>query len=152
MSSRNLNIAVVTCCLFLAACAVSPNNEDKGRVVGGIVGGVLGSQIGSGTGQTVAAVAGTLLGVLIGGHIGHHMDEHDRANIAYSLEHTGTGTARPWRNPDTGSSYTVTPTKTYQHQGAPCREFIVNGSVDGRVEQLHGTACRENDGRWRILK
>lgn len=152
MSSKNVYVIAVVWSFLLTACANQPTNESKGQVIGGIVGGVVGSQIGSGTGQTVAAVAGTLLGVLIGGHIGHHMDEHDRANIAYSLEHTGTGTARPWRNPDTGSSYTVTPTRTYQHQGAPCREFVVAGNVDGRSEQLYGTACRENDGRWRILK
>jgi len=135
--------------LALTACENPPTKEQKGAVAGAVVGGVVGSTIGGGTGRTVAIVAGTVAGALIGGNIGRKMDEADRLKAAQALEKTPTGQRSTWRNPDTGNSYTVTPTRTYEASGTPCREYTVDATVDGKPDKVKGTACRQPDGSWK---
>lgn len=36
--------------------------------------------------------------------------------------------------------------------GQYCREFLQTVTVGGRSEQAYGTACRQPDGAWRIVK
>ena len=119
-------------------------------VIGGILGGVLGSQVGGGRGRTAATIAGTIIGASIGGAIGRSMDSTDRLKLGHSLETVRTGVPTTWRNPDTDSTYTVVPTRTYDSQAGPCREYSINGIIAGRNERVYGTACRQQDGSWRI--
>jgi surface antigen len=133
----------------LPGCETPPTKEQKGTVAGAVVGGVVGSTIGGGTGRTVAIVAGTIAGAVIGGKIGQKMDEADKLKAAQALESTPTGQATTWKNPDTGASYTMTPTKTVESATGPCRDFTVNGTVDGKAEMVTGTACRQADGSWK---
>jgi len=150
MRSRTLKIAVAaTFALALAACENPPTKEQKGTVAGAVVGGVVGSTIGGGTGRTVAIVAGTIAGAVIGGRIGNKMDEADKLKAAQALESTPTGQSSTWKNPDTGATYTVTPTKTTEAPAGPCRDFTVVGTVDGKPETLQGNACRQPDGSWK---
>src|SRR5881394_736057 len=135
--------------LALAACETPPTQKQTGTVAGAVIGGVVGSTIGGGTGRTVAIIAGTVAGAVIGGKIGQKMDEADKLKAAQALESTPTGQATTWKNPDTGASYTMTPTKTYESGGTPCRDFNVNATVDGKPEVVQGTACRQADGSWK---
>src|SRR4051812_9603671 len=135
--------------MALAACETPPTKEQKGAVAGAVVGGVVGSTIGGGTGRTVAIVAGTVAGALIGGNIGSKMGEADKLKAAQALESTPTGQHATWRNPDTGAQYTVTPTRTQETAAGPCRDFTMNGDIDGKAEKISGTACRQADGSWR---
>src|SRR5438270_4892704 len=123
---RNIALALVAA-LSLAACENPPTREQKGGMAGAVVGGVVGSTIGGGTGRTVAIVAGTLAGAVIGGNIVRKMDEADRLKAAQALETTRTGEHTSWTNPDSGASYTMTPTRTYEAKGEPCRDFTVDG-------------------------
>ena len=141
--------ALVAGTLALAGCENPPTKEQTGTVAGAVVGGVVGSTIGGGTGRTVAIVAGTIAGAVIGGRIGQKMDEADKLKAAQALESTPTGQPSSWRNPDTGNTYTMTPTKTYDAGGQPCREFTVIGTVDGKNEKVTGEACRQADGSWK---
>jgi surface antigen len=140
---------LVAVALALAACETPPTKEQKGTVAGAVVGGVVGSTIGGGTGRTVAIVAGTVAGAVIGGRIGQKMDEADRLKAAQALEQTRTGEHTSWKNPDTGAQYTMTPTRTYEAKGEPCRDFTVDGVVDGKAEKIQGSACRQQDGSWK---
>ena len=126
-------------------------NEQVGQAVGGALGGLLGAQVGSGTGQIAAAVAGGLLGAYFGGNVGRTMDEVDRRNARDTLERNPTGQTSTWQNPDTGNTYAVTPTQTYQDSGRPCRDYTTEAWIDGRRETIKGTACREPDGTWRTV-
>lgn len=146
-------IAVIATSLVAMGCASNPDrrNEETGRVVGGILGGVLGSQVGDGDGRTAAIIAGTLIGAHIGGSVGRNMDENDRARAAQSLESSRTGTSTEWRNPDTGYQYEMTPTRTYQTESGPCREYTMEAVINGRNETVYGTACRQSDGSWRVM-
>jgi surface antigen len=132
----------------LAGCQ-EVRNEQVGQVVGGALGGLVGSQIGGGSGQIAAAVAGGLLGFYLGGNIGRTMDEVDRQRAYSSLERTPTGQTSSWQNPDTGNSYAVTPTRTYETQGQPCRDYTTEAWIDGQRDTVKGTACRQPDGTWR---
>lgn len=149
MLPKSIVARVVCGCLILSGCAAPATQEQTGMVVGGVLGGALGSGIGGGSGRTTATAAGAILGAILGGSVGRSMDERDRIQIAHALESGHTGTPSHWRNPDSGNQYSVTPTRTYDSRGTPCREFTVNGVVGGKKEQIYGNACRQADGSWR---
>lgn len=153
MNSKLFVVVLVATAFVATGCATDSGrrNEQSGAVIGGVIGGLLGSQVGDGDGRTAAIIAGTIIGASIGGAVGRNMDENDRARTAYSLEHARTGEPTEWQNPDTGYQYEMTPTKTYQSETGPCREFTVEAVIDGRNETVYGTACRQSDGSWRVM-
>lgn len=134
---------------LLAGCESPPSKRDTGMVIGGIIGGVIGQEMGRGEGRTAATIIGTLAGAAVGGTIGRQMDEQDRLKTAHALETVRTGVPSQWVNPDTGGRYTVVPTRTYEGQTGPCREYTVDAVIGGKAERVHGTACRLADGSWR---
>jgi surface antigen len=98
-----------------------------------------------------------LIGGLLGGALGNALDQRDRrlANETYqrSLETGRTGSSSTWRNPDSGHSGTITPTRTYEGaSGQHCREFQQTVTVGGKTEEAYGTACRQPDGSWKIVQ
>ena len=151
MTTKTLIASAMTALLLASGCTTAPTKEQTGTVVGGLLGGVLGSQVGGGHGQTAATIIGALAGGLIGGAVGRSMSETDKLKSAQALETTRTGEGAQWRNPDTGHQYTVTPTRTYQSADGPCRDYRMNGVIDGRTEVIQGTACRQNGGNWRVI-
>ena len=148
MTKAKLTIAAAAV-LALAACENPPTKQQTGAVGGAVIGGVVGSTIGGGTGRTVAIIAGTVAGAVIGGKIGQKMDEADKLKAAQALESAPTGQPTTWTNPDTGTRYTMTPTKTYEASAGPCRDFTVDANVEGKPEKVSGTACRQSDGSWK---
>ncbi len=135
--------------LGLSACA-SLNQEDTGTLAGGMIGGLVGSRFGGGSGQVVAAGAGALIGAYLGGQIGKTMDRQDRMRMERALETSKTGQSVSWKNPDSGASYTVRPSKTYYHHSKPCRKFSTTAFINGKKEVVHGKACRDSRGRWQM--
>lgn len=136
----------------LAGCAAPGGpNETGGTIVGGVLGGALGSQVGGGRGRTAATVIGALIGANIGANVGRSMDGNDRARTAQVFEVAPTGQSTQWVNPDTRNQFTVTPTRTYESAGAPCREYTMKAVVGGRPDDVYGTACRQPDGSWKIV-
>ncbi len=149
-------LAGLTAVLLLAGCADFQNNPKRsvGTLLGGGVGTLLGSQLGSGGGQLAAVAIGTLGGAFLGSELGRSLDRADRLHMQQSsqraLEHNRSGLASTWRNPDTGHSGIVTPTRTYRDTaGRPCRDFQQTVAIDGRTDLAHGTACRQPDGTVR---
>lgn len=134
------------CIISLSAC--NATKQDIGTVIGAGSGALIGSQIGGGKGQLAAVAIGTLLGGYIGGNIGSNMDELDRYRTSDALETAPTGRTVAWKNPDSGIDYHVTPTRTYEQDTGPCRDYTTEAIIDGRPEILHGTACRQSDGSW----
>jgi surface antigen len=136
----------------LALAATACTNEQTGQVVGGILGGVAGHQVGGGNGRTVATVVGTIAGSIIGGNVGRSMDDTDRLKAHHSLEYNRTNESSHWHNPDSGTDYSMTPTRTYRTDGGQhCREYITDVVVGGRRESAYGTACRQPDGSWKVV-
>ena len=135
---------------LLGGCAM--NQEQGGAVLGGMAGAAVGSAVGRGSGQVAAVILGALLGSVAGANIGRHMDEQDRVRAAQVFESYPTGSAGSWRNPDTGDDYAVTPTRTYETAQGPCREFTMQATINGRPDMVYGTACRQPDGTWKVVR
>ena len=136
----------------LAGCA-GGQKETVGTVLGGAIGGIAGSHVGGGHGRTAGIIVGTLIGALVGQDIGRTLDDADELRAAYALEKNKTGQPSRWVNPDNGNQVTVTPTKTYQvASGEYCREYQTEVVVGGKTEQAYGTACRQPDGQWKIVR
>lgn len=155
------NIIVSFSVLALVACAQPGSGQggvtkqQVGTIAGAVGGAFAGANLGKGKGKTLGIAAGTLLGAYIGSEIGASLD---RADIAYynqtsqsALEKTAVGNVSEWKNPDSGNSGTITPTKTFQTaEGQYCREFTQTINVGGKTEDAYGTACRQPDGAWKI--
>ncbi|HZS81843.1 MAG TPA: glycine zipper 2TM domain-containing protein [Stellaceae bacterium] len=123
-----------------------------GAALGGAAGGLVGSHIGHGSGRTAATVGGVLVGILVGGSIGRAMDEVDQACVGQVLERVPDRETIVWQNPG-GGDYWVTPMRTYEASaGRYCREYETRALIGGRRQTVLGTACREPDGAWRIIR
>lgn len=134
----------------IIACTENPN-RDAGIATGAIVGGILGHQVGKGHGRAWATGIGMLAGAYIGGNIGASMDRQDRINSQRALETYADDRPSSWTNPNTGNSYTVTPTNTYETASGPCREYTTEAMVGGKPETIYGKACRQADGSWQAV-
>jgi surface antigen len=144
--------------LLLSGCADWQNSpkQSVGTLVGAAAGGLVGSQFGGGTGKLAATGAGVLLGGLLGSETGRSLDRADRLAMQQTtqstLERTPTGISTPWRNPDTGNYGTVTPMRTTENGNSVCREYQQTVTVGGQTQEGYGTACRQPDGTWRIVR
>ena len=143
---------------ILTACASIPGGDRSKTIIGGFggaaAGGLLAAAVG---GDTAGVIAGTLIGGLIGGAIGDRLDAADRREAREaaqnSLENSRSGTATAWKNPDSGNSGTITPSRTFQMaDGQYCREFQQTIIIAGEENQGFGTACRQTDGSWKIVQ
>ncbi len=144
ISSAFLMLALAV--LILSGCA---SQQQKGTIIGGVTGALIGSVIGDGSGQNVAIAAGAIAGSLIGSSIGQRFDEQDQGRIAYSMERNQRSS---WTNSTTGHRYTVMPSSTFAPSSSNrhCREFTVDTEIGNRTESAYGTACRQDDGSWKI--
>lgn len=159
MIAKKVGIALVVAAT-LGACA---QQDDGGSGIGtktaiGALGGAAGGGlIAAAAGGGGAAIAGgVILGGLLGGALGNYLDNQDKKMAAQTtdkaLESSPTGQTSAWKNPDSGHSGTVTPTRTFKNaQGQDCREFQQTITVGGKTEQGYGTACRDAEGNWRIV-
>ncbi len=158
--ARSLVIATVLS--LIVGCA---SRAQTGAVIGGTVGAMAGSTWGpghgrghmgwgrpSGGGGLTTIVIGAAIGGMIGAIIGREMDEQDRLRTAQVLEYNRTGEASTWVNPDKETAYTVVPTRTYDAAQGPCREFSTQANIGGKTQEIYGTACRQADGSWKVIK
>ncbi len=155
---RRFAAIVLAFALVFSGCAPTTGpTEGAGTIIGAGTGALLGAQVGSGRGRLVAVAVGTLAGALMGQEVGRSLDRADQLamerNAQQALEYNRTQQPSTWRNPDTGNSGAITPVKTFQTaQGQYCREYIQTVTIAGQEQQAYGTACRQPDGTWLIVK
>ena len=147
MKTNKLTI-ILAISLGMISCA-DLNNQSIGTITGGAVGGLIGSRFGGGAGRVAAAAGGTIIGAYLGGRVGQTMDRLDAMNLQNTLETKSTGNKAVWTNPDSGNAYTVTPTSTYYSNSRPCRKYQMTAKIDGKLETINGTACRQQYGSWK---
>ena len=155
--------------LLLAGCADMEGNPKQtlGTLGGAGLGALIGSQIGGGKGQLAAVAMGTLGGAWAGSEIGKSLDKADKLyeqrNARWKVRwprlpptdgtYSKIAQTSTWRNPDSGNSGTITPTRTYKtDDGGYCRDFETTIYVDGSDETAIGRACRQTDGTWKIIQ
>lgn len=144
--------------LTFSGCASNMGpKEQGGTIIGGATGALVGSQIGSGRGRVLGVAIGALAGGLLGREIGTRLDRRDQIEMEraaqYSLENTRIDDRYEWRNPDTGNYGYFTPKKTFQTaEGHYCREYQQTVFIGGEPNEAYGTACRQPDGSWKIVK
>jgi len=157
-NTTKLTAGLLALALLASSCSTMTQGiEDNPKaVLGGLLGAAAGAGIaaaaGGGAGAIVGAAAG---GALIGGFVGNRLDNRDKRMAAEAaqraFESSNTGQSTVWRNPDSGNSGSVTPTRTYQlANGQYCREYRQTIVVGGEQHQAYGTACRQADGTWKI--
>jgi len=152
--ARALAALMVALSIPLSSCT----KEETGTLLGAIGGAAIGSAIGGdnhGTGKVIAVAAGTLAGAYIGKEMGKSLDRADRIAMEkqtqYTLENNTSGQASTWHNPDSGNSGTITPQPAYTNKAEEyCREYQQTVTVGGKTETAYGTACRQEDGTWKI--
>lgn len=111
---------------------------------------VLGNELKSASSARMGAFGGSIAGPLVPNAIGARMDMVDQNCVGRILEFAPDSRRVYWRSPDSGVTYAVVPTRTYQNAlGAYCREFHTSASNGSHLQQLHGVACRRTDGTWR---
>ena len=145
--------------LVLSGCADMSENETAGTILGGVVGGVVGNTFGKGSGKTAATALGAVMGATVGRNIGSSLDETSRrqagAAAHEALDTAAVGESISWENPDnTGGPAYGSATVTRQgadREGRTCREFQQTVIIGGREEQSYGTACRDDNGDWKIV-
>lgn len=123
--------------------------ELLGSVLGGVAGAAAGTQIGKGGGRLVAVAGGTILGIIVGGALGRAMDRQDLNCVGQVLEHAADRQQVAWTAPE--GAYAVQPVSTFRSAGAYCREYVTRATIGGREQTVHGTACRQPDGAWRLM-
>ena len=92
---------------------------------------------------------------MVGSELGRSLDRADMvfAQQANTRAHTApVGESIAWNNPDTGNSGSVTPVRDGQDAaGSYCREYEQTIYVGGQQETGTGIACKQPDGRWKIV-
>ncbi len=131
----------------LMACAELPGSK---RTQGAVAGGAGGAVIGGATKGTTGALVGGLIGAGLGYLIGWGWEEYDARQLNDTLETNPEGQASTWTNPNTGKAYTATPVATKTQGAQPCRDVRIEPAEGGR-EPVVATACREQDGSWRLV-
>ena len=150
-------LALVLLAAVLAGCDPTTGMVGPKATVGGLGGAAAGGLLAAGVGGSPAGIAaGVILGGLIGGAIGDRMDAADRREAQQAatraLETAPAGSSVAWRNPDSGNSGAITPTRTYQAaSGQYCREYQQTITIDGQQHRAYGTACRQPDGSWQVV-
>jgi surface antigen len=132
-------------------CRDSGTGAALGAAAGGTAGALIGATSTHGHQQWAATAGGAILGILLGGTVGHAVDTLDQSCAAEAVAYGPVGQPVGWASPANGTQYQVTPVRQYAYQGTTCREYMANAAVDGRWQQVRGTACLQPDGSWRVV-
>lgn len=121
-----------------------------GAVGGGSVSGLACSRLGRGNGKVAITAACALAGGIAGLGIGNAMD---RANTQQqdTMFRSPPGSQFRYQDPQSGSRGNLLILQPTTDNGSYCREFQHEAYVGGRMERMHGKACQQSDGSWRIV-
>jgi surface antigen len=129
--------------VLLIATTACATESQTGTAVGAGGGALIGGLAGGGTG----AIVGAALGGLLGYGVGRTQEIENERRVQASLD---AGQPMSWSNPS-GFAYTTQPGPVFYQGPTPCRDFTMYSNRQGTPVQMAGTACREPDGRWRVV-
>jgi surface antigen len=144
-------ILLVSTCL-LVGCRSPGEKESVGTIMGATAGGVIGGQFGHGGGAVVGAAIGAIAGSIVGNALGREVDESEAraANDAFArASRSRNGDIVYWENGRVGHWGTYRPLRDgHSTYGNYCREYAMASNINGRIERVYGTACRQPSGVW----
>lgn len=142
--TSGLLAATLSSSILLSGCG-SVSNEQSHSIAGSVLGGIVGRQFGSGDGREIMTIVGAVVGGLIGGDMGRGLDQHDQRRVSQTLETAPNHRKVAWNNPNTNTQYAITPVNG---AGQQCRDYVMDAWIDGRMQQVKGRACKNNQGQW----
>lgn len=139
-----------------APAAVSAPSKPLPVLDGGLGQYAMGGLLGGPNGDAGTVTGISIKGALLQGPFVTYLERSDidRAykSASHTLETQPSGQTRIWRNPRNGHWGTMTPTRTYLNaEGWYCREYRQTVTIGGQEHQAGGTACRSDDGVWRVV-
>ena len=139
--------------------STAPSDQGPKQAIGTVTGMVIGGKIAKdltkdSSKRNFWTLAGVTLGAFLGNEIGASMDKTDilmaQNARAFALENNKINSKAAWKNPDSGNSGVIYPTRTYTSGDQPCREFTQEINIGGTIQTGYGKACRMADGSWDI--
>jgi surface antigen len=100
---------------------------------------------------TVSAEAQLLFGSRLGE--AHYQGDDTKIIMqvgADMLRNAPDGESRPWSNPQTGNSGTITILRSYKRGNLPCRDAQVNSQLKERNVVYVLPVCQVADGSWKF--
>jgi surface antigen len=93
--------------------------------------------------------------LLFGSRLGQAFHQGDDTKIimqvgADMLRNAPDGESRPWSNPQTGHSGTITLLRSYRRGNMPCRDAQLNSQLKERNVVCVLPVCQVADGSWKI--
>lgn len=155
-------VALTLAAFALAGCAQGSsgggwNKQDTGTALGAVAGAAAGAAIGGKDDWWWAAGLGALAGGVVGNQVGAYLDRQDQQtaynNANYALNNVPDGQSAKWSNPGNSTSGYTKPVETAQNNtGQTCRTFQTGFTAQGQSQSGTGTACRQPDGTWKIVR
>jgi surface antigen len=159
---KRIKIFAILSCILSTSCTLTSTSSSEqgpkqalGTVTGMVIGGKIANDLAEGSSKkNFWTIAGVTLGAFMGNEIGASMDKTDilmaQNTRNFALENNKVNSQATWKNPDTGNSGVIYPTKTYVTGNQPCREFTQEINIDGNIHTAYGKACRMADGSWQL--
>lgn len=143
---------LVSASSILAGCVSDPytggiTNETAGTVGGAATGAIIGATIAKN--DVAGALLGAAVGGVIGNRIGANLDAESRQRY-WSAQNRALeyGSDEEWANDERGDRGHISAGRPYYQGQRMCRPYQSTVWINGRGEQLNGTACRNPDGTW----
>ena len=142
--------------IFINSCAEKEDSKLLGQLIGSVAGAYLGSKVGSGISKNIATVVGGTVGFLIGGKIVELLDNEERNDfnetINNSLNENSDNISKEWKSKKKiGTKGKVTPLNTYKIDNNTCRDFVKIIDQDNKKYEEKSTACRDENGNWKVI-
>lgn len=155
--NKFLMALVLTFAVSSIGCASTgqQNGTMGGAVVGGAVGAIVGNAVDCRGCALIGGLVGAMAGGYTGGQIGRRMDAYDASRAQRAVNSLPNGAVESWQNPDTNMLYDIKPTRTFKSTstGDFCREVTIGeAKVGGEREEVYATACRNDDGSWKMQR
>ena len=140
----------------LLGCSSKEDNKFIGQILGSAAGAYLGSKIGSGVSNNLAIILGGAVGLLIGGKIAEALDRDEQLdlnnNVHESLEENKDYEITEWTSKkNKEKTAKIIPLNKYDIDEETCRDFKKIVSSEGKIIEEDSTACRDENGNWKII-
>ncbi|HEX9465362.1 MAG TPA: hypothetical protein VGB82_22385 [Alphaproteobacteria bacterium] len=91
--------------------------------------------------------------ILVGSAVGAKMDSIDQNCVSAALEFAPDQRRILWRNGNSGLTYTLIASQTFQtDRGTYCREYSASTVIGGQTQAVHEQACRQSAGSWTMIR